>query len=108
MANTAHQHHPARAPHLPAPDKTPRAIRAALLPEDAGDFDCEYRAVMTEAMEALDLTPVTACLERWWRVAWSSADPDGHRAMLDTADRLIRGQDVTTGPLRETLAELGQ
>ena len=45
---------------------SPRAIRAELLPEETGDFDREYRQVMREAMETLDLTPV---LERWRLVA---------------------------------------
>jgi hypothetical protein len=97
----------AGAPFLPVPEKNPRAIRAALLPEDLAGFDREYRAVMAEAMETLDLNPVTAFVERWWRVAWSSADPGGHRAMLADADRLIRGEHVPTAPMRETLAELG-
>jgi hypothetical protein len=97
----------AGAPFLPAPEKSPRAIRAALLPEDLAGFDREYRAVMAEAMVTLDLNPVTAFMELWWRVAWSSADPGGHRAMLADADRLIRGEHVPTAPMRETLAELG-
>lgn len=98
---------PPRAPFLPAPDKTPRAIRTALLPEDLADFDREYRAVMREATETLDLTPVTAFIERWWRVAWSSADPAGHRAALDTAARLLQGENIPTRPVRDSLAERG-
>lgn len=42
----------------PAPGvqgRSPRAIRVSLLPEEAGDFDREYRQVMREAMETLDL-----------------------------------------------------
>jgi hypothetical protein len=31
----------------------PAAIRAALLPEEIGDFDREYRQVMAEATEAV-------------------------------------------------------
>ncbi|MBB4700727.1 DUF6247 family protein [Sphaerisporangium siamense] len=50
-------------------DEAPRAIRAALLPEDVEDFDRGYRAVIAEATETLDLMPVTAFLERWWCVA---------------------------------------
>lgn len=81
---TAEPHGPrAVAPFLTPPEKTPRAIRAALLPEEVGDFDREFRSVMAEATETLDLTVVTAFIERWWRVAWSSGDAYGHRAMLD-------------------------
>ncbi|WP_326825268.1 DUF6247 family protein [Streptosporangium sp. NBC_01756] len=95
------------APFLPAPDKTPRAIRAALLPEEVGDFDREFRAVMAEATETLDLTVVTSFVERWWRVAWSSADVAGHRALLDHADRLVRGENVAARSWAETKARLG-
>ncbi|MFC7387762.1 DUF6247 family protein [Sphaerisporangium rhizosphaerae] len=105
---TAEPHgHRAVAPFLPAPDKTPRAIRAALLPEEVGDFDREFRAVMAEATETLDLTVVTSFVERWWRVAWSSADASGHRAMLDHADRLVRGENVAARSWAETKARLG-
>ncbi|GGL49547.1 hypothetical protein GCM10014719_58460 [Planomonospora parontospora subsp. antibiotica] len=105
---TAEPHGPTNAPpFLPAPDKTPRAIRAALLPEEVGDFDREFRAVMAEATETLDLTVVTSFLERWWRVAWSSTDASGHRAMLERADELTRGEDVPTRPWAEVRERLG-
>jgi aspartate aminotransferase-like enzyme len=95
------------APFLAAPEKTPRAIRAALLPEEVGDFDREFRSVMAEATETLDLTVVTSFIERWWRVAWSSADAAGHRAMLDQADRLTRGEAIPTRSWAEIKARLG-
>ncbi|WP_239114809.1 DUF6247 family protein [Planotetraspora kaengkrachanensis] len=105
---TAEPHGPSTvAPFLAVPDKTPRAIRAALLPEEVGDFDREFRAVMAEATETLDLTVVTSFIERWWRVAWSSADAAVHRAMLDQADRLTRGEEVPTRSWAETKARLG-
>jgi hypothetical protein len=86
---------------------SPRAIRAALLPEEAGDFDREYRQVMREATETLDLAPVLAMLERWGRVAVLSRDADRHRRMLDHAQRLQRGDDVATEPWSVTRARLG-
>jgi hypothetical protein len=52
----------------------PRSIRGVLLPEEAGDFDREYRAAMAQATETLDLTGVLQLLERWRRVAESSRD----------------------------------
>lgn len=95
-------------PFLPVPEKSPLAIRHALLPEEVEDFDREFRAVMGEAMETLDLTVVRTFVERWWRVAWSSADPEGHRAMLETVRRLEAGEDVPTRASADIRAELGQ
>ena len=88
---------------LPA-GEDPRSIRAALLPEEAGDFDREFRAAMTEATQSLDLTGVLQVLERWRRVAESSRDAAAHRRMLKHAEELTRGAgadvtpDVTTEP----------
>jgi hypothetical protein len=77
---------------LPAGDDfpVPRSIRGALLPEEAGDFDREYRAGMAQATETLDLTGVLQLLERWRRIAESSRDVRAHRRMLDRADQLSR------------------
>jgi hypothetical protein len=81
-------------PFLRRPDPDLHAIRDALLPDDVADFDQEFRAVMAEATSAMDLTVVAAFIERWRRVARSAAEPDGHRAMLDRARRLLAGEDV--------------
>jgi hypothetical protein len=40
---------------------------------------------MAEATETLDLKPVLALLERWRRIAWSSADPMARQRMLRNA-----------------------
>jgi hypothetical protein len=82
------------APVLRPQDPDLHAIRNALLPEDVAGFDQEFRAVMAEATSAMDLTVVAAFIERWRRLAWSAAEPDGHRAMLDRARRLLAGEDV--------------
>jgi hypothetical protein len=84
----------------PSPEPSPRSIRAALLPEDVGTFDSEYRQVMAEAIETLDL-------KRWRRIAWSSADPVAHHRMLRNAARLEAGQDVPTESWTTTRARLG-
>ncbi len=87
---------------------SPRAIRAELLPEEAGDFDREYRRVMAEATETLDLAAVLEMLERWRRVAWSSRDDlAAHRRMLEKASRLVAGEDVPTEPWSAVKARLG-
>ncbi|MBB5787965.1 DUF6247 family protein [Jiangella mangrovi] len=90
---------------LPGP-VAPSAIRAALPPQEAGEFDREYRRAMAEATESLDLTGVLTMLRRWQRVVWSAQDPQSHRRMLDHADRLSRGQDVPTEPWETTKARL--
>src|ERR1700735_5577227 len=79
----------------------PRSIRGVLLPEEAGDFDREYRAAMAQATESLELTGVLQLLERWRRVAESSRDTQAHRRMLHNADLLGRASiadKVTTEP----------
>ncbi len=86
----------------------PRSIRGRLLPLEAGDFDREYRRVMAEAMEALDLEPVLAMLARWERVALvSDHDPGGCQQMLRTAEHLNAGENLATRPWAEVKRELG-
>jgi hypothetical protein len=76
----------------------PRSIRGALLPEEAGDFDREFRAAMAQATETLELTGVLQLLERWRRVAESARDARAHRRMLEHADRLGRGDAADEVP----------
>ena len=85
----------------------PKAIRAGLLPEEAGDFDREYRRAMAEATETLDLTNVLGVLRRWQRVALSSRDPEAHRRMLRKAGLLLAGEPVATEPWDVTKVRLG-
>jgi hypothetical protein len=92
----------------PAPGATPREIRAALTGEELGQFDREYRKVMAEATETLDLSGVHAMLERWRRVAWSAGDdPAAHAHMLAAAARLSAGEDVPVVPWEQARARLG-
>ncbi|WP_285624329.1 DUF6247 family protein [Kineosporia sp. NBRC 101677] len=86
----------------------PRSIRDRLIPEEVGDFDREYRRVMAEATETLDLTPVLDMLTRWERVArMTDRDPDGHRRMLRTVERLKEGEEVPTVPWEQVKRGLG-
>jgi hypothetical protein len=83
----------------PFPASSPGEILAALVGEEIGHFDREYRRVMADAAESLDLSGVLAMLERWRRVAWSTRDdPEAHRRMLDIADRLSAGEEIATVP----------
>jgi Family of unknown function (DUF6247) len=103
MASASAGFHDAQPGHA----SSPREIRAALIGEEVGHFDREYRQVMADAAESLDLSGVLAMLERWRRVAWSSSDPDAHRAMLDNAARLSAGEGVATVPWEQVKARLG-
>jgi uncharacterized protein DUF6247 len=97
--------------HVPAqllpPGSSPQAIRAALLPEEVGNFDREYRREMAAAIETLDLTPVIEMLARWRLVARSSQDPQAHRRMLTHAAILNAGGDIPRTTWEETKARLG-
>lgn len=104
MASTSAAFHGAE----PFSTSTPREIRAALTGEEIGHFDREYRQVMADAAESLDLSGVLAMLERWRRVAWSAQDDqDAHRRMLENAARLNAGVDVATVPWQQVKARLG-
>jgi aspartate aminotransferase-like enzyme len=104
---TAQPHNPP-ALHTPGPpEATPRAVRAALLPEDVAQFDREFRAVMAEAADTFDLAAVNACVQRWRLVAWSSADPAAERAMRKQSARLAAGEDIPTVPWEQVKARLG-
>ncbi|MGQ0631067.1 MAG: DUF6247 family protein [Sporichthyaceae bacterium] len=94
---------------MPPPDVelTPRAIHDALLPEEVGDFDRQYRQAMLEAAESLDLTKVFALLEHWRWIARSSLDPVSHRQMLANAQILLAGGEIETELWSVTKARLG-
>lgn len=87
-AEPAREHSPP-----PAAPVAPRDIRVALLPEEAGQFDSEWRAAMARAAERLDLTEVYEVLERWRSIAeMTAADPEAQRRMLRRADQILAGQ----------------
>ncbi len=87
---------------------TPSEIRAALIGEEIGDFDREYRTVLAETAETMDLSGLQEMLKRWQRVALTTQrDPHAHRQMLEHANHLIMGGDIATEPWQETKAKLG-
>ncbi|MGH3942386.1 MAG: DUF6247 family protein [Pseudonocardiaceae bacterium] len=73
-------------------DKQPAFLRSVILPEDRAVFDEQYRAALTTAGEALDLSDMEAFLERWRRTAWLQHDMghDRYRAMLEQARDTLR------------------
>ncbi|SDH07954.1 DUF6247 family protein [Pseudonocardia oroxyli] len=92
----------------PAPASAPAEIRRHLLPEEAGQFDSEWRAAMARSAEALDLTEVYRILDRWRDIAaMTQADPEAHRHMLHRAQRILAGHDhgtITAAQLRAKIA----
>lgn len=83
-------------PSGPAPT-SPRAIRHALLPEEAGQFDSEWRAAMSRSAESLDLSEVYGVLDRWRAIAaMTTADPGAHQRMLRRVDRILAGEQHGT------------
>lgn len=89
---------------VPSPT-TPRELRQALLPEEVGQFDSEWRRAMSRSAETLDLTEVFETLARWRYIAeLTRADPAAHRRMLQRADRILAGDErgtVSVDRLRE-------
>lgn len=103
-------HPPGGAGGPPFADASPARVRAALIPEEADEFDRQWREAMARATESLDLTEVLELLEGWRRVAWmtSEAGPEGHRRMYRRAAARLTGQDIPPGePLTRTKARLG-
>jgi len=89
---------------------SPAEVRAALIPEEAAEFDQQWREVMARATEALDLSEVLETLDSWRRVArlTASAGADAHRAMYRrAAARLTDGDVPADEPLPRTKARLG-
>ncbi len=66
---------------------SPEAIRAALLPEQLGDFD----AALIAARHTLRLDELRRVLRAWRRIALlTEQDPDQHRQMFATAANIRR------------------
>lgn len=91
-------------------DATPAQVRAALIPEEAEQFDREWRDVMARATEALDLTEVFQTLNSWRRVARITVaqGAEAHRALYRRAAARLTGAQVPPNePLAITKARLG-
>jgi hypothetical protein len=85
-------------------------VRAALIPEEAAEFDRQWREVMARATETLDLSEVLETLESWRRVArlTVASGAEVHRAMYRRAATRLTGEPVPANePLQQTKARLG-
>lgn len=91
-------------------DASPAQVRAALIPEEAAEFDQQWREAMARATETLDLAEVMETLESWRLVArlTAAAGAEAHRAMYRRAATRLTGVDVPVDePLPRTKARLG-
>jgi DNA-binding FadR family transcriptional regulator len=94
----------------PFANASPAGVRAALIPEEAAEFDRQWREAMARATESQDLTEVLELLEGWRRVAWMTAEagPEAHRRMYRRGAARLTGQGIPAGePLTRTKARLG-
>jgi hypothetical protein len=107
-ADTPAPRHGRRGPSFA--DAFPAEVRAALIPEEAAEFDQQWREVMVRATETLDLAEVLEALESWRLVArlTAASGAEAHRAMYRLAAVRLTGEDVPVDePLPRIKARLG-
>jgi hypothetical protein len=100
------------SPHAPEPGEfdSPKAIRAALLPEERGDFEQAYKRALQDAGETLSLEGLHTTLANWTLIARQTlANPAAHRRMLQQAAQTLRTGEPPAGSLEwsDLKAELG-
>ena len=82
---------------------SPEAIRAALLPEQVGEFDMAFDAALTAARQTLRLDQLRHVLQVWRRVALlTEQDPDQYRRMLANAAEVARTRRARPGSVSWT------
>lgn len=99
-------------------DRSPKAIRAALPPEDLDLFDREYRSALDQAKLSYDLSPIQHFQTRWWMTAVLKADPDEYAATVQAGERAmeyyergetppgaVRWDDVLDAQMRERIQQ---
>ena len=109
---TAAAAYPGPGPRRPPfADASPAEVRAALIPEEAAEFDHEWhRATADVAAGRRDHTALQRLLDSWRRIAWTTTanGPDSHRLMYRQAAASLTGQEIPADePLRQTKARLG-
>ncbi|MFB4265258.1 DUF6247 family protein [Nonomuraea sp. GTA35] len=70
-------------------DRSPRAIRSALPPDEHDLFDQEYQAALDQARVTYDLAPIQTFISRWWGEAILKADPDEYAETIERAQRAM-------------------
>jgi|SRR6476469_354691 len=89
-------------------DASPKQIRAALIPEEQGEFDASWQNAMSEAAKAQDLGGVFSTLATWRVHAEITQDlgHEGYRQWLARAERINRTGELPPGtvPLADVQA----
>jgi hypothetical protein len=90
---------------------SPSEVRAALTPEDAADFDEQWRVAMAQATRDLDLTEVHSMLDSWRRAAilTTHLGHAGYRRMMNSAEYRLRTGERAEGstPWLDLKVQLG-
>jgi hypothetical protein len=95
----------------PFADASPAEIRAALVAEEQGEFDRQYRRALEAAGASYSLDQLDMTLTAWRRVAWMTTahGPEAYRRMLAKAEHTLRTGEPLVGsvPWDHVKAELG-
>jgi hypothetical protein len=94
----------------PFADASAAEVRAALIPEEAAEFDRQWRDVVAEAARTSDDTRMQKVLDSWRRIAWSTvaSGSEVHRQMYRRAAAKLTGHEIPADePLWQTKARLG-
>ncbi|MFI6567572.1 DUF6247 family protein [Streptomyces sp. NPDC050534] len=87
-------HHPPALP--PMPDRTPKALRAAIAehaPALLDDFDAHWKRAIGDAF---DLGPVPAFLALWWTEYAVARDPELDRRVSALEEQAVEARDNET------------
>lgn len=95
----------------PFAEASPAEIRAALIPEEQGEFDRQYQRALHAAGESYSLEKLDKTLTAWRRVAWMTTahGPEAYRRMLAKAEQTARTGEPPAGSVawEQVKAELG-
>ena len=90
-------------------DASPAEVRAALIPEEAAEFDQRWREVTADvAAGRLERSGMQRTLEHWRRIAWmtTAAGPEAHRRMLAQAEYVQRTGELPPGVVTHSEEEI--
>lgn len=95
----------------PYADASPAQIRAALVPQEATQFDEQYAAALDDARRSYSLGELEDVLASWRRVAamTTAHGSEAHRRMLAQAEQTLDTGKAPAGsvPWRQVQAKLG-